>query len=617
MVSITATKRSLTIGVRAALFALTAAILAAALTVFRADALPPAIDLDSTSANLTVFGQGAFDNSGRSVAAGDINGDTTDDLIIGARGAGAAYVIYGSSGLPATIDLNSASAGLTVLGEDPGDRFGVAVAAGDINGDTTDDLIIGADEADPGGRDAAGRTYVIYGGPGLPATIDLSSTSADLTVLGDDFFDESGEIVAAGDINGDGTDDLIIGASQATPAAGFWAGESYVIYGGASLPAIIDLSSTSPDLIVYGEDRGDRSGQVAAADIDGDTTDDLIIGAFNADGPGAGTCSDGGTGSRCSAGQTYVIYGGAGLPATIDLSSTSADLAILGDDRDDRSTGRAAGDINGDTIDDLIIAAVGADPPGGDQAGETYVIYGGAGLPAIIDLDTTPAGLTVYGDDVLDRIGASAAGDIDGDGTDDLIIGAFDGDGSGAGTDCGFGTGDRCEAGETYVIYGGPTLPATIDLNSTSAGLTVYGDDFLDRSGFSVAAGDINSDGIDDLIIGAAQADGSGIGTDCGTGQVGDRCSSGETYVIFGGPQGPTPTPTATVPPTDTPVPPTPPVGGIAFDPDPSALALTTPEASSGKAGLAGIAAAVATGVVALGGAALGAAWYARRRVRC
>ncbi|UCH87255.1 MAG: FG-GAP repeat protein, partial [Dehalococcoidia bacterium] len=147
----------------------------------------------------------------------------------------------GAEALPPTIDLHNTGADLTVYGDHGADYSGWSVAAGDIDGDTTDDLIIGAERADPAGGSNAGETYVIYGGPSLPATIDLDITSAGLTVYGDDADDNSGWSVAAGDIDGATTDDLIIGAERADPAGGSNAGETYVIYGGPSLPATIDL----------------------------------------------------------------------------------------------------------------------------------------------------------------------------------------------------------------------------------------------------------------------------------------------------------------------------------------------------------------------------------------
>ena len=340
----------------------------------QADPLPAAIDLNSAAADLTVYGDDAGDYSGHALAAGDINGDGTDDLIIAAPyadPAGETYVIYGGNSLPSTIDLSSAAADVSVHGDDAGDAAGISVRAADINGDGSDDLIIGARSADPTGGEDAGETYVIYGGGSLPSIIDLSGTAADLTVYGDDAGDISGNAVAGGDINGDGFDDLIIAAPHADPVGGEEAGEAYVIYGAGSLPSTINLDSTAADLTVYGDDAYDHFGSgidvgIAAGRINGDGVDDLIIGASLADPPGG-----------VNAGKAYVIYGGGSLPSTIYLSSTAADLTVYGDDAgDDCSYAVATGDINGDGTDDLIIGARAADP-----AGETYVIYGAASQP--------------------------------------------------------------------------------------------------------------------------------------------------------------------------------------------------------------------------------------------
>lgn len=172
----------------------------------------------------------------------------------------------------------------------------------------------------------------VFRAEALPPVIDLATTSADLTVFGDDRLDLSANALASADINGDTIDDLIIGARTADPAGRTSAGETYVIYGGPSLPAIIDLNSTSADLTVIGEDQSDLFGSgVAAGDINGDTIDDLIVGATYADGPGTASCTLGGTGDRCLAGETYVIYGSPALPATIDLAATSADVTVFGE----------------------------------------------------------------------------------------------------------------------------------------------------------------------------------------------------------------------------------------------------------------------------------------------
>jgi|GEM_PF-2023215 len=426
-------------------------------------ALPSTIDLNSTSADVTIYGDDVDDYSGVSVATGDINGDNVNDIIIGAymanpaagNDAGETYIIYGSDNLSSTIDLDSVSADVTIYGDDFNDRSGWSVATGDVNGDNVDDVIIGAYGADPAGGSGAGETYIIYGSDSLPSTIDLNSVSADVTIYGDDIDDESGWSVATGDVNGDNVDDVIIGARYADPAGGSGAGETYIIYGSDSLPATIDLNSTSADVTIYGDDDGDQSGSsVATGDINGDNVTDLIIGARRAD-PAGGE----------NAGETYIIYGSDSLSSTIDLNSVSADVTIYGDDASDNSVSVTTGDINSDNVDDVIIGSYGADPAGGDNAGETYIIYGSDSLSSTIDLNSVSADVTIYGDDEYDYSGTSVAtGDVNGDNVADLIIGTHQADPAGG-----------SNAGETYVIYGfvsntAPSSPTIDNFNDSTWG---------------------------------------------------------------------------------------------------------------------------------------------------
>ena len=193
--------------------------------------------------------------------AGDVNGDGIDDLLIGATGAapngesdtGESYVVFGrNSGFPAAFELRSllpaaggdGTAGFVLKGVDGVDRSGLSVSnAGDINGDGIDDLIIGAVHADSYNESDTGESYVVFGrNTGFPAAIELRSlfpaAGGDGTVgfvlKGVDEFDRSGGSVSnAGDVNGDGIDDLIIGVEQADPNGADGAGESYVIFGRA------------------------------------------------------------------------------------------------------------------------------------------------------------------------------------------------------------------------------------------------------------------------------------------------------------------------------------------------------------------------------------------------
>ena len=230
-----------------------------------------------------INGIDVYDFSGISVSGvGDINGDGVADLIIGAYGAdlngniaaGESYVVFGGAGVgnTGTIELSSldGSDGFVINGIDEGDRSGRSVSgAGDINGDGVADLIIGAVYADPNGNSSAGESYVVFGGAGTGSTGALELSSLDgsdgFVINGIDEDDRSGRSVSgAGDINGDGVADLIIGANRADPNGNDDAGESYVVFGGVltGSTGTVELSSLdgSDGFVINGIDGSDLSG---------------------------------------------------------------------------------------------------------------------------------------------------------------------------------------------------------------------------------------------------------------------------------------------------------------------------------------------------------------------
>ena len=189
-----------------------------------------------------------------------------------------------------TIDLSvalSSTKGFTILGGAAGDYSGRSVAAGDVNNDGYDDIIIGSRYASPNFRTEAGQSYVIYGSATNPGTIDLSvalSSTQGFTILGGAADDYSGRSIAsAGDVNNDGYDDIIIGAYGADPSSRIEAGQSYVIYGSATNPGTIDLSialSSTQGFTILGGAAYDQSGWsvASAGDVNNDGYDDIIIG---------------------------------------------------------------------------------------------------------------------------------------------------------------------------------------------------------------------------------------------------------------------------------------------------------------------------------------------------
>ena len=472
-----------------------------------------------------LYGRDGADRSGRSVAsAGDFNGDGFADIVIGApygdvsaAKAGEATVIFGKAGgFGAGIDMASVgAAGFTIFGADAGDNVGQAVAsAGDFNGDGFDDLIIGVQRGDGAGNltQSAGEAYVVFGGASwFGGSLNLGTIAngtGGFVLSGAEFYDFAGfSVASAGDINGDGFDDLLIGAPAAdtTGNARAEAGETYVLFGKAGGFAaqrdLTTIANGTAGFVILGQELGDQSGfsVASAGDINGDGFADMIIGARNGD--GAGNLKNG-------AGESYVVFGqAAGFGATVDLTTIAAGtggFVIQGIDTGDESgfSVASAGDINGDGFDDLLVGARYGDRAdnAAGSAGETYVIFGKAapffGGVSLASIAAGTGGFVVYGQYTGDVSGMSvaSAGDIDGDGFDDVVISARYGDRGGS------------YAGQSYVLFG-RNFTNTLSHLGTATGGTLTGrpiaDDMVGGRGNDILVGR----GGEDVLIGGAGDD--------------------------------------------------------------------------------------------------------------
>lgn len=331
------------------------------------------------------------------------------------------------------------------------------VTTGDLNGDGIDDLVVNG----PGRTNTSNKVYIMFGNEQFGGTVDLASQMADIRISGLgggqvlDFIQANA--LTVGDLNSDGVADLVIAAAEAHNGSILRAGAVYVFFGGAALsarcggafPCDIVLSTTNQaDITFFGRDTLDRmGGEVATGDLNGDGAPDLAIESIFGNGP---------SNSRGTAGEIYLVFGGAALagrcgnnyPCRVDFAATNPDITIYGANVD-------------------------------DEAVQGF-------LPVQEGVPTQRLNI----------------GDLDGDGSADLVLGFPGADG--------VGTSDQ-DAGRLYILFAGAKLPspipAIVDLSAPPVNLvltTVFGDKTIAPAGGLTlfgAVGDLDGDSKDELLF--------------------------------------------------------------------------------------------------------------------
>jgi hypothetical protein len=354
--------------------------------------------------------------------AGDVNGDGYADAITANSHDVGAFIYFGGTEVETSPGVYLPYGNISCCGGE------TVSSAGDVNGDGFDDVIVGDSRAGDEGN-AYENAYVFFGGAAMDGVADVTIPNPRAGIPPTNF---GASVSSAGDINGDGFDDVVVGDC--------WGYRAYVYFGGPLMNGVADLNLAH---------TGWFGASVAGGDFNGDGYDDIIVGAYYD--------------SSDELGRAYVYFGGPSPDGSADLILSGVEGDRFGISVD------SAGDVNSDGIDDIIVGAAASDVLG-TNTGQAYIFYGGTDMDTQYDIVMT-------GDGAGDRFGefVASAGDVNQDGYDDALV--------------------DTEANRAYLFWGGPLMGGN-NYTMLNAG-----------AGNLSGAGDVNGDGYDDIIVGFGDED--------------------------------------------------------------------------------------------------------------
>jgi len=417
--------------------------------------------------------------------AGDVNGDGYDDFLIAnyhnqtnGYDAGATYLILGKANANWAKGVSLTQANARFLGDSKYSALGYHIdGGGDVNGDGLSDFILGSPAGNEDGKDRPGSAYIIFGRAAANWGYNfVPEYSADASYEGEVDYDQLGKSVAiVGDVNNDGYDDILMGAPfyDGYTTNG---GKVYLVLGKSGGWVTHGKIAQYADASFRSSTEAEEAGYLVsgAGDVNGDGCDDFLIGA-----PGKG--------------NAYLLFGRIRASWGSNFNLGSADVVFSRSNRTDNLGWivASAGDVNHDGFSDILITTP-YNAENGTESGKTYLVLGHAGTwTQNFDISLTDA--SFLGEAAYDNSGwsASGIGDINADGFDDFMIGAWYNNQAGQ------------DAGKAYIIYG-KSSGWQRNVNLSTVGDYILGENAINYMGFSVsAAGDINNDGVSDFIVSA------------------------------------------------------------------------------------------------------------------